>query len=320
MLRAITSALAIVAVEGWLAGTALGATAAPAPVSCRDVRVTASVFATVGPSGQGWTENLGFDGHGGMWVSELELGRVVRFNSRGKPGTSIAVAHPGAEELGFDGRMYLDYGDSVPSGSSPGQAGVERFNPRSAKPTLAPFASGLPMANGGAFDSAGNLYVSNTDGAGIVQIRPNGKIDPAFARATAGLSGADGLTVSGPYLYATLLTDPTSPVIRIPLDHPSRYSTVVKLSDEPGAGNKGLDDLTIGPDGRLYVASAAGQLLRVDPFTGAACLLYSGVPLTSVRFVLGFPPFNEQTDLFLTSETGEIIHAHLVTRHRKSAG
>jgi hypothetical protein len=72
-----------------------------------------------------------------------------------------------------------------------------------------------------------------------------------------------------------------------------------------------LDELTVGADGRLWVAAGIGQLLRLDPTTGAACVLYSGPLLSSARFALGFPPFVDPSDLFLTSESGEIIHLQL---------
>jgi sugar lactone lactonase YvrE len=267
----------------------------------------------VAAPGAGWTENLGFDGHGGMWVSELWLGRVVRYDASGQPGVSIAVPTPGAVELGPDGLMYANYGDTSTGAVEPGQAGVVRFDATAATPVPRTFVSGLQMANGATFDGAGNLYVSNSVGNDIVKVRPDGTVDPSFAQATAGLSGANGLAVAGSYLYVTLTSDQYSSVVRIPLDDPAAHSTVVRLSMTPSTSPvpKGLDDLAVGPDGKLYVAAANGQLIRVSPRGGAACVVYSGPPLTSARFATDFPPFDARTDLFLTSETGEVIHLHL---------
>jgi sugar lactone lactonase YvrE len=269
----------------------------------------ADAFAT----GAGWTENLGFDGHGGMWVSELFLGRVVRYDAGAQPGRSIAISTPGAVELGPDGLMYANYGDSSAGAVESGQAGVVRFDPTATSPIPSTFVSGLQMANGAAFDRAGNLYVSNSIGNDIVKVLPDGTIDPSFAQATAGLSGANGLVVTGGYLYVTLTSDQYSSVVRVPLNDPATHTTIVRLSMTPttSAVPKGLDDLALGADGNLYIASAMGQLLRVDPRRRTACLLYSGPPLTSARFATGFPPFDARSDLFLTSETGEIIHVHL---------
>jgi hypothetical protein len=55
-----------------------------------------------------------------------------------------------------------------------------------------------------------------------------------------------------------------------------------------------------------------GQLVRVDPRTGDACIvLDTGVPATSVRFAEDFPPYQADSDAFVSSELGEIIHVHL---------
>jgi hypothetical protein len=40
-------------------------------------------------------------------------------------------------------------------------------------------------------------------------------------------------------------------------------------------------------------------------------VLETGVPITSVRFAVDFPPYSSSSDAFLTSEAGEIIHVHL---------
>ena len=76
---------------------------------------------------------------------------------------------------------------------------------------------------------------------------------------------------------------------------------------------KGLDDMTVGPDGQLYVVGfASGELLRVDPVTGQACLVVSGlVTPTAVQFAVAFGSFDPQSDLFVTEATGRIVHVQL---------
>ena len=247
---------------------------------------------------------MGFDGHGGMWVSELELNRLVRFDAHGDPGASLILASPGASGLEADGRMFALYGDSD-LGTPP--AGVVTFDPTAATPVATPFVSGFTMANGGAVDAAGNLYVANSLTPGILKFSPTGVLDRAFEQATQ-ITGADGVAIDGRTLYVTQITSASATIVQVPLDDPKAHAVLASLAPLIGP-----DDLAIGPDGALYVALAGGQLVRVDRSTGAACtVIDAGVPLTSVRFPTGFPPYSADSgDAFVTSELGEILHVHL---------
>jgi virginiamycin B lyase len=164
-----------------------------------------------------WLENLGFDRHGGLWVAEIRADQVVRLNARGNVLTSFPLSYPGAIEPGPDGMMYANFGDGPSSGTG-GQAGVVRFRPRARTPKPHTFVSGLRMANGAAFDSAGNLYVSDTTNGGVTKFRPNGSIDHAWTRA-AQIASANGLAVTGRNLYVAVTDDPDSTIYRVPLRH-----------------------------------------------------------------------------------------------------
>ncbi len=265
-----------------------------------------NTFATVGTGGvSGWVENLGFDGRGGMWASELLLGKLVRYGSNGVPGASLALASPGASGLEPDGRMFALFGDSSLPGAPP--AGVVTFRPTAVMPKATPFVSGFSMANGGALDSHGNLYVSNTLKPGILKFSPRGVLDTAFEKATQ-ISSADGVAISGTTLYVTQLASPGAAIVQVPLAHPSAQRVLASLS--PAAGP---DDLAVGPDGALYVAMASGQLVRVDRHTGAACVVVkTGGPATSVRFPIHFAPYSARAgDAFVSSELGTILRVHM---------
>ncbi len=301
----------LLAVVAAALGGAVPAVAA-VPAACTAVTGKVDVFKNVGAPGAFWLENVGFDGHGGMWISQLMQNKLVRFDAQGNAGIALDVPQPGASLIGPDGLMYALYG-VTPLGAVPGtaMAGVMRFDPRSPAPRLERFTDGLQMANGAAFDAAGALYVADTTNPGIIRIRRDGTVDPTFAEATP-VSGADGLAVVGGTLLATLFTDTASSIIRVPLGAPATYSTLAQLSPAPGDAPKMLDDAAIGPDGALYVAAGSSELFRVDPMTGAACVVATTpTGIDSVRFAVGFPPFDPVRDVFMTTQAGDILHAKL---------
>jgi sugar lactone lactonase YvrE len=287
------------------AASAKGSSALTPPL-CQDTAVRANVFYSAPAA---WFENLGFDGRGGLWVGEIGADRVVRLDPTGAVRAGFSLPYPGAIEPGPDGKVYANFGDSLTGGyQRTGQAGVVRFDPTAAAPTPQTFASGLNMANGGAFDSAGNLYVSDTVNGGVTKFRPDDSVDTTWTQA-AQIPSANGLAIAGNVLYVTNTDATLSTVYRVPLGDPAARTVAAELGPL-----KGLDDLAIGADGRLYVTSVRGDLVRVDPRSGAACLLFSGPPLTSARFASHFAPFDRRTDLFVTSETGVLIHLHLTHR------
>ncbi|UTI65456.1 hypothetical protein NBH00_04385 [Paraconexibacter antarcticus] len=313
----ITRRGTVVATAGLACAAALLAPApsrAAAPAAdCSALGISGSVdvWTVVGPPGAFWLENIGFDGRGGMWVSELTQNRLVRFDSRRRQGPGIPVASPGASLLGPGGLMYVLSGDS-PANVVPGGGGgaVLRFDPASQSPALTPFAAGLDMVNGAAFDPAGNLYVADTIHPGLVKLRPDGTREEAFTAATQ-IAGADGIAYADGELYVTQFSDPASGIARVPLDDPAVHTTLTQLSPPPAIPQL-PDDAAIGPDGALYVAVNTGALVRIDRTTGASCVVaHTGGPVDSVRFASGFPPYDGARDAFLTSEDGRIRHVRL---------
>ena len=108
----------------------------------------------------------------------------------------------------------------------------------------------------------------------------------------------------------TEFSDAMSTILAVPIADPAKAAPAAQLSDDMATA-KLLDDLDVGPDGRLYVASNRGELIRVDPADGTSCILASGLPMVdSVRFAKAFPPFDDH-DLFMTSQIGVIIHARI---------
>jgi len=288
---------------------------------CDGVSTSVNVFHPAGVPGVDWREQMAFDGHGGMWVSPIHSNVVERYNPSGVLVGTAPVAGPGGLMRGADGLIYANT-----QGGAAG-TGVVRFNPTQAQPVPTVFVSGLPGINALAFDGAGNLYESTEDQPpSVLKIRPDGSRDTAWEQA-ATVYGANGLAVIGSSLFAAISFDQRSPIELIPLAHPAAHRTFTELSfgalsrqpavyqPDPDAPliPKGLDDMTVGPDRQLYVVGfASGELLRVDPSTGQACLVASGlVTPTAVQFAYKFGSFDPHRDLFITEATGRIVHLHL---------
>ncbi len=296
-------------VFGPMPGTAGPVTQAP----CDDVGEM-TTFA----NGRGVLENLFFDGGGGLWVTG---GReVLRFAPDGSSKVMFSdLAGAGAMARGPGGDLFMGVAADprdVTGGARP-SAEVWRFN--GADPAVhAVYASGLPAANGLAFDDDGNLYVSDDLSRGPVRVPAE---DPAAWTVWGDVYSANGLIVHDGGLLAALTFDQSSPIVRLDLADPGAVSTVAELSFgtatlEPGfhaPGDpdlplvpKGLDDMALAADGFLYVtANGAGELLRVDPADGSACVAADGLRNpSSVRQATGFGDWDGA--LFMTDFGGSI--------------
>ncbi|MEU5188174.1 hypothetical protein AB0G83_13700 [Streptomyces klenkii] len=287
-------------------GTALPAAAAGARTAeslgaCAE-RTSVSVFHKGGIPLLDWRENLEFDGRGTLWVSHITQHRVEGYAPDGTLKASFPLSGPGGIRRGPDGMMYVNYGVNPlkPAG------GIVRFDPTAAAPEPEKVVSGLSGINGLAVDTEGNLYVSRELATGILKFRPDGTKDEEWTRS-ANVFGTNGLEIVGDQLYASVLLDASSRVVRVPLKDPARHTTVTRLSSNLLNG-KFLDDLTEF-DGSLVVASFRdGELIRVDPATGRSCTLVTGLRMpTSVRVPRGFGGYDARHTLFVVEASGRIV-------------
>ncbi|WP_405493886.1 SMP-30/gluconolactonase/LRE family protein [Nocardia sp. NBC_00511] len=289
-----------------LAATAvaqLPVTAEAAPPACAPAK-SAIALPTRAPL-LDWSENLGFDAAGDLWVARIYRNAVERYDRDGHLVSSVPVTSPGAIRLGPDGLLYVTFGNT-PLSAATHQGGVVRFDPTAATPRPEVFATGLGQANGAAFDAAGNLYVADTS-SGVERIRRDGTVDTDWTtRAEQALAaqgpGADGIVAVGDTLYVTLLESPTGRIVALPIDDPTQASVAIEL----GGSALGPDDLTVGRNGILYVATVTGQLVRVDPLEHTSCVVLSGQPITSVAV----NPADDLT-LLIGSEGGDVVKAHV---------
>jgi DNA-binding beta-propeller fold protein YncE len=234
-----------------------------------------------------WYENLEFDGNT-IWLSNLTGNQVEQYRLDGTHLQSINLRAPGAIRKG-PGGLYANFGnDSAETRDQP--SGVVRLTP---KPEVWIGGETLSSANGAEFDARGHLYVADPF-AGLAEFDRRGnlvrKID---------LPAANGVATIGNTVFTTLVFDPSSTIVRITGTHQTRI--------ELGAPDKNLDDLAVGPDGKLYVtAYTSGELIKVDPWTGARCVLLDNLKNpTAARFQPG------TKTMFVTQASGTVLKVRL---------
>ncbi|WP_245672168.1 SMP-30/gluconolactonase/LRE family protein [Nocardia anaemiae] len=278
---------------------ASAAMAEPEPgtvAACASAKATAAVPA--GLPVLDWSENIGYDAQGNLWVSRLYRNEVQRYDSAGRLTARVPIEFPGAIRLGPDGLLYVVFGDSPTSVVRPG--GVMRFDPDDPRPAV--FASGFTMPNGAAFDARGNLYVASS--VGVVRIRPDGGVDADWT-ARANYTGANGIVVRDNSIYVSMNGNPLGRIVRFPIDDPARVVVIADLTLAPGIPDF-VDDFVIDDAGVLYATTLTGQLVRVDPAANTACAVLTGEPMTSVVAVPG-----RSDELLAGTESGTILRIRL---------
>lgn len=289
---ALSAAVALIAVLG---GPARSASA---------VAITRCPWrATTVASGLGSLENLGFDSSGTMLVSRTvgNSGQLYRLTPDGKGSTFVPnVAAPGSITVAA-GAAYFTTGNSFLSGIFGSKdGGIGRVDLGTG--ALTTIVSGLTMPNGMVRLPDGSFIVSRNLGwtTGLTKITVDGAHETQFAPS---VTMANGLTYDAAHnvVIASMDLHPGSTLAFVDVANPDHLRTV-------DLGLFGLfgfpDDLTVGPDGLVYLAMDGGDIVRVDPDQHAACILASGMfGSTSVRFGTG-PGWNPNslysTDLFGT--------------------
>jgi virginiamycin B lyase len=274
-------------------------------------------------------ENLLIDGSS-LWVSDQTSSSLRRFGPDGAeapPAKELGLSGPGGLAIGPDGLIYAATGDSIEGAFERSHAAaVVRFDRDAPAGTVKVYASGFNMANGLTFGPNGDAYVSNDVDAGLIRIP---RAHPSAWSLLDDLWGSNGLVVThdGKTMYATVTFDQRSPIERIALPsgaHSTAFQLTVGVASlkpavytnpdlsRPLLGVKGLDDMTT--DGRyLYpVSNGLGELLRVDPKTGAACLITNGFPTSSsVKIAPETGPFADHDkgtiDFYVTRFSGAIM-------------
>jgi sugar lactone lactonase YvrE len=257
-------------------------------------------------SGQGPLENLVFDGRGGLVLSAIRDNAILRLGRSGELTTLIDdVYAPGGLRV-RRGVLYFNTGDSAASGIQGIADGtIDRYRFESGRRSV--WARGLTMPNGLVFLPNGDAVVSRDlgTGTGLTRIRAGDPDHPQFNWAR--LDDTNGMAVdpTGRWLYTVETFAIESRVYRIRISDPSRIRVVASLGGAPPL--KGLDDMTIDRRGRLYItANVTGEVIRLNPRTGATCVLASGLRNPSaVKFGRG--PGWSKRSLYVTGFDGAVV-------------
>ncbi len=290
-----TTAVVVVATSS-SASAAPSATSAPtAPAACAPWTVRTVL------TGQGQLENLLPDGHGGMVLSVLDGNRLERVTPSGQVTTiATGLTAPGGLARRGD-QVYVVTGDSSSAallGTTDGT--VARVNLTTGAHTI--WASKLIAPNGLALLPDGSAVATRPlvlFGTKSAVTRTTGGDHPNLFWSS--LTGTNGATLDskGTWLYVSRSL--AGEIWRIRVADPTQQEKVASV----GAATF-PDDLTVGPDGLIYVAGyLAGTVIRVDPATGATCTVATGLSFpTSVRAGdgTGFPT----SHLYVTAHSGNL--------------
>ncbi len=260
-------------------------------------------------SGLGTLENLSFDGTGGLLLSSgspAGAGAILRLTPDGGTTTVVPeVAGPGGHVV--EGRtLYFTTGNSLAEGflglfgRAVGTISAVDLDTGATRVV----ADRLVMPNGMIRLPDGSFLVSRDVGAPgrTTRVHPDGSRE-VFAPAVTSTNGM-AYDASRDEVYIASTFNPRTTISVVDLADPAAAPRVITLH---GLGPlNAADELTLGPDGYLYVAlNLAGLVLRVDPVSGAACRVARGILLaSSLRF--GNGPGWDPASLYVTSFRGTV--------------
>ncbi len=287
-----------------LAAAATALLAAPGAAAAAEGDCTPWTMRTVA-SGLGSLENLEPDGRGGMLISASSRRAVERLTPDGKTSGVVSdVEAPGGLRV-RGATLFFNTGDSSQSGALGRNDGtLDTVNLDTG--VRSTYARGLTMPNGLVFLPNGDAVVSRSvgTGTGLTRVPVADPSQPQFRWAD--LDDTNGLAVdpTGTWLYVDETFTLESTVRRIRIADPRTIEVVARLGG--GGVPKGLDDLTIDAAGILYItANGAGEVIRLDPATGASCVIAAGLRNPSaVKFGRG--PGWPEANLYVSGFDGAV--------------
>jgi gluconolactonase len=270
----------------------LAVLAASVPATVAAQQACSSWNMRIVAEGLGRIENLEPDGAGGLLISASERNAIERLTPDGQRTTVAANApQPGGLRV-RGGVLYAVTGGRV-----------ETFDLGSGERAV--YSGNIPNPNGLVFAKNGDAFVSRDLGdpgpyvpdpfhggiGGNMKVTKIPVADPLHPDTDwADLGDTNGLAVDkkNVWLYASTTFNMSAEVFRIRLKDPAVIEKVADLGSITDPVN-GLDDMTMGRDGNLYItANGMGRVWRLDPRTGERCIIASGLMNpTSAKFGRG---------------------------------
>ncbi|AQA02065.1 hypothetical protein BVC93_06045 [Mycobacterium sp. MS1601] len=254
-------------------------------------------------SGLGSLENLAFDGSGAMLLSRT-VGGAGQLYRLGADGAGATLANgldaPGGITVEGD-TTYFTTGNSLWAGlfGLGNGAIVELDLSTGATRTV---ASGLTMPNGMARLPDGSFVVSRNLGlsTGLTRVSADGATSSRFAPHLVLTNGV----AYDPGRNAVITSLDFSPVSTLAIIDAADSHRILQRIDLGLFGLVGFpDDLTVGPDGMIYLAMDLGPVVRIDPDRRTACRL-TPVLLGSTSVKFGAGPGWDAQSLYVTSLAG----------------
>lgn len=253
-------------------------------------------------AGLGALENLAFDGRGGLLLSETSQagpGALVRLGTDGSRDVLVPDVN-GAGGIVVDGsRAWFTTGNTLLAGVLAVPNGtIDEVDLDTGKRTTV--ARDLIVPTGLARLANGELLTTAKPGLTRVPVAGT----PEQVRRAAGVANGIAVDPGRGRIYVDNRVDPANQLLVLDERNPAAEPRAITL---PGTGPmNAADDLTVGPDGQVYVPLfAAGKVLRVDPDSGTACEIASGLSYPSaVEF--GSGPGWDPNALYATSYDGTV--------------
>ncbi|WP_069162373.1 SMP-30/gluconolactonase/LRE family protein [Nocardia altamirensis] len=292
--------LALSAVLAMATGAGVGAAEPGSTDQCG--RWTASTVS----SGLGVLENLAFDGRGGLLLSEVPAsgtdGALRRIRADGVREVLAFAGSPGGIVVSGS-TAYFTNGGSLISGVAGRADGVIQALDLD-RGTVSTVARGLVAPNGLAVLPDGGFVVSRDVGTPTTLTRV--AADGSLAPLATDLTSTNGLAYdpNRRKLFVSTTFEPVSALAVLDMDRPDVAPVRITV---PGYGPlNAADDLTVGPDGNVYLAlNVAGRIVRVDPETGRSCTVAEDISFpTSARFGAGHGW--DPRSLYVTSFAGTV--------------
>ena len=279
------------------ASASASASASPTPTptsvsTVADASLCTGWTTTTLVSGLGVLESVLLDPNGnGTLVSSTSGNAVSRISSSGTATQVAALTAPGELVQLTTGKILVSTGDSTEDALTDMANGtVAILDPVTGKTQT--YSTGLVAPNGVAVDSAGNVYTTDTGtGSGITRVSAVNPTQPQSMWADVTDSNGIAIDNAKRLLYVDQTFTASNDIEVLSLDAPQTVSQLVSLTGIGSPVPKGLDDMILDPSGILDVAAnLSGEVFRVDPATGYACVLASGFALTSSVALEQGPP------------------------------